>query len=470
METILIWIVLFLLAGIFLAVKDGISNARTLEPAKGFCVGCREQGLEPSYIDVSPRTIRGKSKLIHSRVEAQFFEVKVPLCRYCHGTYECDAWAGHWAGSSSIKTRPQNNGTNNPAKRDPKLSQYCRICLMDKPFNKWADWKLIQTVWDKELKLQSQEKKNSPFGIVLKAKKYPDTPFYKSSNEKDLKSNRYNYRSQVLSMLEAIYEWAYKARIGYERTPEWEAEKAVLEKKRLEEAKKQSENIRRQKIASEQRAEALREKRAKEEHLKAHRKREEERKAELERQRKIEENKKARVANLTKGIHKPETHESAEAFIRALSWEQVEQLAVDLLEHKGWVARRTQPGADKGIDTFATQTTENGEREAIVQVKDWKNPVGRPVIQQTIGAATGRAISEIFVITTGRFTSDAKEEAELFRQSHKNVCELWDSDDLITTIINMPNDQFRNMVISEGEISSTYQLALNEGYAAELNS
>jgi hypothetical protein len=50
------------------------------------------------------------------------------------------------------------------------------------------------------------------------------------------------------------------------------------------------------------------------------------------------------------------------------------------------------------------------------------------------------------------------------------VCELWDSDDLITTIINMPNDQFLNMVISEGEISSTYQLALNEGYAAELNS
>ncbi len=207
-----------------------------------------------------------------------------------------------------------------------------------------------------------------------------------------------------------------------------------------------------------------------EERVERYLKKAEKRKTELERQWQVEENRKARLANIKQGIHKPEFYEAAEAFIRALSWSQVEVLAVDLMECKGWVARQTEPGADKGIDAFATKTTENGERTAIVQVKDWKNPVGGPVIQQTIGAATGRGISEIFIITTGRFTSDAKEEAELFRQSHKNVCELWDGDELIKTIINMPNDQFLNMVISEGEISSTYQLALNEGYAAELNS
>jgi len=197
---------------------------------------------------------------------------------------------------------------------------------------------------------------------------------------------------------------------------------------------------------------------------------EKERKTEVERQRKVEENRKTRLANIKQGIHKPESYEAAEAFIRALKWSQVEVLAVDLMECKGWVARLTEPGADKGIDAFATQTTENGERKAVVQVKDWKDPVRGPVIRETIGSAAVNGISEIFVITSGRFTSDAKEAAEEYvRQSHKNVCELWNGDQLISTIINMPNDQFLNMVISEGEISSTYQLALNEGYAAELN-
>jgi restriction endonuclease Mrr len=177
-------------------------------------------------------------------------------------------------------------------------------------------------------------------------------------------------------------------------------------------------------------------------------------KSRVERQREVEEKRKARFANL-----KPKSYKAAKAFISALSWQQVEQLAVDLLEHKGWTATRTKPGADKSIDAIATKTGEN--RTAVVQVKDWKNPGSGPVIRETIGAAAMSGKSEVFVITTGRFTTDAWNTAEEYAtQSHKNVCELWDGDQLIKTIINMPNDQFINMVISEGKIKSTYQLAL----------
>ncbi len=37
METILIWIVLFLFAGIFFVVKDRVSSARTMKPEEGDC-------------------------------------------------------------------------------------------------------------------------------------------------------------------------------------------------------------------------------------------------------------------------------------------------------------------------------------------------------------------------------------------------------------------------------------------------
>ena len=83
-----------------------------------------------------------------------------------------------------------------------------------------------------------------------------------------------------------------------------------------------------------------------EERVERYLKKAEKRKTELERQWQVEENRKARLANIKQGIHKPEFYEAAEAFIRALSWSQVEVLAVDLMECKGWVARQTQPGAD----------------------------------------------------------------------------------------------------------------------------
>jgi len=470
-DAILVWIVLLFVAGILLAVKDAISNARTIQPSFGACVGCRGRGLEPNHVDVSRRTISAQNTFGDSRVEANTFEIEVPLCRYCYGTYECDAWSAHAISHSSMKYRPdkfRHHSMRMYEKRDPKLTQYCRFCLIDTPFKEWADWELIQSVWDKELERQSREKKNSTFGILLKTTEYPETPFYRSSNKGEFKANRANYLFQATSMLEDIYKWAFKARIGYEQSAAWDAEKAALAKKRLEEAEKRREDDRRQEIAAEQRAEALRKKQAEIELLEARRRMEAERKAELERQRKIEQTKKARVENLTKGIHKPESHEGARAFIRALNWEQVEQLAVDLLESEGWSATRTEPGVDQGIDAIATKTGEN--RKAIVQVKDWKNPVSGPTIRETIGAAASRGISEVFVITTGRFTTDARNTADEYAgQSFKNVCELWDGKDLNSKIIAMPNHQFVHMVILDDEISANYKVALSEGYAADLN-
>jgi len=44
-----------------------------------------------------------------------------------------------------------------------------------------------------------------------------------------------------------------------------------------------------------------------------------------------------------------------------------------------------------------------------VQAKRWKNPVGRPDVQGFVGALQGKKSRKGIMITTSRFTRDAKE-------------------------------------------------------------
>lgn len=193
------------------------------------------------------------------------------------------------------------------------------------------------------------------------------------------------------------------------------------------------------------------------------------RKKEAQVERQVQEIEKRNADRERKTKLKLRSRNATRTFLAALSWNQVEHLAVDLLLYDGWYVSLTQPGVDRGIDAIATKPNE--KRKAVIQVKHWKNTVGRPVVQQTIGAAEMSGISEVFVITTGRFTADARNTAnEYSGQSLEKSCELWDGDDLVDLIIKMPNDDFLDMVLEGDKLKLNYKNALNEGYAAELNS
>ena len=190
------------------------------------------------------------------------------------------------------------------------------------------------------------------------------------------------------------------------------------------------------------------------------------RKKEAQVERQLREKEKRNTDLERKAKLKLRSRNATRTFLSALSWNQVEHLAVDLLRYHGWYVNLTQPGVDRSIDAIATKPNE--KRKAVIQVKDWKNPVSGPVVRETIGAAAMSGISEVFVITTGRFTADARNTAKEYSgQSLEKSCELWDGDHLVDLIIKMSNDDFVDMVSEGDKLKRIYKNALNEGYAAD---
>ena len=81
--------------------------------------------------------------------------------------------------------------------------------------------------------------------------------------------------------------------------------------------------------------------------------------------------------------------------------QDAEDAACEWMRYWGFAdARLTPDGADGGLDVIAS--------DAVAQVKDQATPVGRPVIQQLVGAAEGRRA--IFFARQG-YTSEAEEWA-----------------------------------------------------------
>jgi restriction system protein len=63
------------------------------------------------------------------------------------------------------------------------------------------------------------------------------------------------------------------------------------------------------------------------------------------------------------------------------------------------------PGADGGIDLVLTK----GKERSVVQCKHWRrSSVGVAIIREFYGVMISRSISSGFVVTSGRFTPDAR--------------------------------------------------------------
>ncbi|NJM42953.1 MAG: hypothetical protein HC858_01195 [Brachymonas sp.] len=101
--------------------------------------------------------------------------------------------------------------------------------------------------------------------------------------------------------------------------------------------------------------------------------------------------------------------------IRSNSWQFFERLVISVLMSMGYGrtshgAQAFQRGSDGGIDGFINQDR-LGLDVVYVQAKRWgsEQSVGRPDIQQFVGALAGRQANRGVFITASRFTQDAKD-------------------------------------------------------------
>jgi restriction system protein len=91
-----------------------------------------------------------------------------------------------------------------------------------------------------------------------------------------------------------------------------------------------------------------------------------------------------------------------------------EQLVVDVLVAMGYGGSRIDAGkaigqsGDEGIDGVIKEDR-LGLDLIYLQAKRWTNPVGRPHVQNFVGSLVGKSASKGVMLTTSRFTDEAKQ-------------------------------------------------------------
>jgi restriction system protein len=95
--------------------------------------------------------------------------------------------------------------------------------------------------------------------------------------------------------------------------------------------------------------------------------------------------------------------------IRSVSWRAFEDLVGEAYRRRGYhVAETGGDGADGGVDLILKKDGET----LFVQCKNWKTfKVGVKVVRELYGVVVGRGATGGIVITSGRFTQDAREFA-----------------------------------------------------------
>ena len=106
------------------------------------------------------------------------------------------------------------------------------------------------------------------------------------------------------------------------------------------------------------------------------------------------------------------------ADIRGLSWREFERLIAQSFREQGYsVIENDGPGADGGIDVRLRRSGET----TIVQCKHYRNSrVGVAVIREMLGVQVSEEADATMVVTTGKFTQEARAFAE------KNGIRLYD--------------------------------------------
>ena len=98
-----------------------------------------------------------------------------------------------------------------------------------------------------------------------------------------------------------------------------------------------------------------------------------------------------------------------------MDWHRLEILAAAYFERLGFKAKLTPFGPDGGVDIELIVQQENAPA-ILVQCKAWVNqPVGVKEARELLGIMAHRKVSEGILVTSGRFSVEARE----FAKSHK---------------------------------------------------
>lgn len=100
--------------------------------------------------------------------------------------------------------------------------------------------------------------------------------------------------------------------------------------------------------------------------------------------------------------------------VAGMSWREFEMLLVgEAFRQKGYtVAELGGAGPDGGVDLVLRR----GDERALVQCKHWKAfKVGLPVVREMLGAMTAARATQGWVITSGRYTDEARQFANQHR-------------------------------------------------------
>ncbi|RZI58282.1 MAG: restriction endonuclease [Rubrivivax sp.] len=100
--------------------------------------------------------------------------------------------------------------------------------------------------------------------------------------------------------------------------------------------------------------------------------------------------------------------------IDGMTWHQFELLIGEAFRHKGFtVVESGGSGPDGGVDLVLRKQTTNGNETFLVQCKHWKAfKVSVNVVRELYGVMAARGATGGFVVTSGRFTSEAVAFAE----------------------------------------------------------
>ena len=104
------------------------------------------------------------------------------------------------------------------------------------------------------------------------------------------------------------------------------------------------------------------------------------------------------------------TESKAGDALDGMSWQKFEMLVGEGFRLQGYqVVETGGGGADGGVDLVLTRPGKNGSEKFLVQCKQWRAfKVGVDVVRELYGVMAARGAAGGFVVTSGRFTEEAK--------------------------------------------------------------
>ena len=119
----------------------------------------------------------------------------------------------------------------------------------------------------------------------------------------------------------------------------------------------------------------------------------------------------------------------------------LEHVVAHLLMADHWVnVRLTPDGADGGLDVIG----DSPPRRVAAQVKHVNTPVGRPVLQQLLGAAQAGGFTDAVLASSGGFAQTVRDLAR--EQQSSTHLQLWDRPEIIKKIDALDAAAFKAMV------------------------